>query len=132
MTSKEALAFHRVCRKAKPADYYYVSLYAYHSVYLGPEEGGCWGQDVELISSQEYFCKRDAVRALNKCRRLIKKLDKDARDNHGNYCNRQLEWLEARGLEADYLRENDGPTTYGCIIEKVRGSAIHVCSREYA
>jgi len=116
MTSKEALAFHRVCRKAKPADYCYVSLYAY----------------VELISSQEYFCKRDAVRALNKCRRLIKKLDKDARDNHGNYCNRQLEWLEARGLEADYLRENDGPTTYGCIIEKVRGSAIHVCSREYA
>ena len=31
---------------------------------------------------------------------------------YGDHCGRQMEWLEARGLEADYFPEDDGPEEY--------------------
>jgi hypothetical protein len=41
-----------------------------------------------------------------------KRLTEEARRKEGKYCLSQMEFLEDRGLEADYLRENDGPSRF--------------------
>ena len=72
----------------------------------------------ELIAWQEFPTEEAASDAADKIRELAKELQQSAQTEYGEGCLRQLEWLEARGLDADYLPENDGPNEYSVWVEQ--------------
>ena len=42
------------------------------------------------------------------------------RRDYGDMCLQQIEWLEARGLDADYLPEDDSSSVYRvCVCEEL-------------
>jgi hypothetical protein len=67
-------AFREVCGKAEAASPRYVSLYRKDSRYGGPEEGGWWIEDLELVETQRYdtdeLAQAVAVRARERAKRL--------------------------------------------------------------
>lgn len=105
-------AFDVVCSEAKPAEGAYVCLMERSQRYGGPEEGGWWTTDCVLVayqwceSEEEASAKREAVE------QLAAKLRRDAQREHGERCIREMDWLDARGLDADWLPEPDGPSDY--------------------
>lgn len=107
------MAFHDKCTEAKQAETWYCYLYADHPYYGGPEEGGWWGTDQEIIAFQEFPSEELARAAQDAAYEMAKELTAQSRAEFGEFCNRQLEWLEARGLDSDFLGEVDGESTYG-------------------
>jgi hypothetical protein len=106
-------AFNRICTEAVTCDSrWYVVLIERSQFYGGPEEGGWWGTDTEVIAYQEYPSEELAHRAQGAIEQLARELSIGERRKYGEQCLRELEWLEARGLDADYLPEPDGPTDY--------------------
>jgi len=124
-------AFFEICQEAEPASPRYVSLYISAPFYGGPEEGGWWGQDVTLIASQRFETEDQAEAAKTRVGALAADLNREAKDSFGEYCLRQMEWLEARGLDADYLPEVDGSEEYFVCIETNPGSQAHHGNRHY-
>ena len=116
---------------ATPAKYCYLSLYERIPFYGGPEEGGWWGEDVILVASMHYKTMEDAVAAKNKIEETARRNNEEAQAAYGRQCNKELEWLEERGLEANFLPEPDGPLTYFVAIEEERGSLTSEGSRGY-
>ncbi len=123
-------AFNEVCKEAKPAQGYFVSLMEYVRVYLGPEEGGCYGTDTHLVAYQYFSTEEAAEEAAKKVRELAKELKADAQREHGEMCLRQMEWLDARGLDADFLPEDDGPSDF-CVVVSEGLPEESTCSRHY-
>ncbi len=105
-------AFEAVCKEAKPPESWYVCLIEEVRAYGGPEEGGWWYSITSLEAFQEYPTEEQAREAADRVQTLANELTHEARDEHGNMCLRQMEWLDARGLEADFLPEDDGPADY--------------------
>lgn len=124
-------AFNKVCSQAKQRESHYVSLYCRHSFYGGPEEGGWWGTDVILEATQEFPTKELAQSAKVEIEKLAAKLTADERRSHDRMCLNQMEWLDNRGLEADYLPENDGPDEYKVYIEQTPGEHESYGCRHY-
>jgi hypothetical protein len=124
-------AFFGVCREAKPAEGCYVSLYCRAPYYGGPEEGGWWGQDVILVAYQWFSTQEAAEAARAEVERLAEKLRREARKGFGEQCLREMEWLEARGLDADYLPEVDGEEDYFVTFEETAGSCQSQGCRHY-
>lgn len=124
-------AFHKLCEEAKEPMGHYVSLYAKYPYYGGPEEGGWWGTDVVLESYQQFPTKEQAEQVCSKVKQLAEELSREARNRWGDYCLRQLDWLEERGLDSDYLGEPDGPTEYMVVVEQGLGSMQSRGSRHY-
>ena len=124
-------AFFTICDDAKPADDIFLSLYIDVPFYGGPEEGGWWGRDTRLIASR-HFVNRDAAEL---AKALVQKeadsLNKDEKDSFGRTCLREMEWLDARGLDSDFLPEPDGESRYWVAIEKQRGGSEHRGCRHY-
>ena len=111
-------AYDHECPDAKESESWYVCLVSSYQRYGGPEEGG-WFQTIsEVVKFKKFICKEQAEQAADKIRILAKELTETSRREYGEHCLRQLDWLEARGLEADYLPENDGETFF----------AVEVCN----
>ena len=106
----------------------YVSLYLRVPFYGGPEEGGCWGEDVVLESYCEFPCTRLARGAMNGIKEEVEKMNSEAKRRYGEYCLSSMEWLDERGLDASYLPEVNGEESYFCVIERQVGS--HACRGE--
>lgn len=120
-------AFEKVCSEAKQAEGHYVVLVEIVPYYGGPEEGGWWGRDTEVIAYQWYPTEEQAEAAAVEVRKFAKELEANARREHGDQCLREMAWLDARGLDADYLPEPDGPSEYSVQVsdtlpEPTRGS----------
>jgi hypothetical protein len=128
----EKEAFFEVCRNAEPARSSYVSLYVNRSYYGGPEEGGWWGADTELIASQECSNDVEAQAILAKVQELAAQKSKDAKQAYNQACRAQCEWLEARGLDDDFLREVDGEDKYWATVESTPGSQVRQGNRYYS
>jgi len=124
-------AFHQVCRDASPAEAHYVSLYANEPFYGGPEEGGWWGQDVVLIAYQEFSTREAAEAAKTAVEKLATELTAESKKEFGDHCLREMEWLEERGLDSDFLPEPDGETEYFVEIEEKPGTQVSFGCRHY-
>ena len=111
-------AFNQICKDAKPAEGYYVSLLEESSYYGGPEEGGWWGNDTNIVAYQYFPTEEEAEAAREAVEKLAQELEDTSNREHGEHCLRQMEWLEARGLDADYLPEDDGPSKFYVIVSK--------------
>ena len=115
-------AFDTICDEAQTATGCFVSLYVTVPFYGGPEEGGWWGHDTYVVASQEFIDMHAADGAKEKAEKLAKELSEESRKDFGNQCLREMAWLEARGLESDYLPEPDGDSRYWVCTEDQRGS----------
>ena len=124
-------AFFDVCRDAKPAESHYVSLYASVPYYGGPEEGGWWGSDTVLIAYECFDTEEAADAAEAKVKELAEQLSQQSKREFGEQCLREMEWLDARGLDADYLPEPDGETNYYVAREASPGSQVSRGCRHY-
>lgn len=129
MSEKEA--FFQVCAEAAPASSSYVSLYRIESFYGGPEEGGWWGRDYVLVAYQEVSNDVEAEALRQKIAVLAEDLSKQAKDNFNRGCAAQVEWLEARGLDDDFLPEVDGEDSYIVLTENKPGENAYKSSRYY-
>lgn len=105
-------AFNAVCDKAKNVETWHVVLMESVQFYGGPEEGGWYGTDSHVIAFQEFPSQELADAAADKVRLLAEELSQQSKKEYGDQCLRELDWLDARGLEADYLPEPDGPASY--------------------
>ena len=125
-------AFYAVCKDAVKAKSHYVSLYRIESFYGGPEEGGWWGHDYVLVASQECSTDAEANALANKVSDLAEELSKEAKDAFNRGCAMECEWLEARGLDADYLPEVSGEDRYAVYIEERAGEMAREGDRHYS
>lgn len=129
MSIKEA--FFSVCEDAKPAVSSYVSLYVRVPYYGGPEEGGWWGEDHHLVAYKHCNTPDRAKAVRRDVTALAEELSSDARREFGEQCLREMAWLDARGLDADYLPEPDGEVEYYVAEEKSPGSLASTGCRHY-
>jgi len=105
-------SFDAICTTAKEPETWYVCLIESSQAYGGPEEGGWWFDVSTLAKYQEFASETEAKKAANQIYSLADELTREARHTHSRYCERQCDWLEERGLDADYFPENDGPSSF--------------------
>lgn len=109
-------AFNLAISNAEQPQAWYVCLMESIPFYGGPEEGGWWGCDSILIAYKEYVSEELAQKAKEAVDKLAKDLQDEARAEYGERCLRELDWLEQRGLDADWLPEPDGESEYHVIV----------------
>ena len=131
MTNADKAAFFAVCDKAEPAQSFYVSLYREIPFYGGPEEGGWWGHDTELVAYQEFPTVEATTAAYEQVGILARKLSEEQKNAFNQSCAAECEWLEARGLDPDFLPEVDGEIYYFPAIEQRPGGLSSEGSRHY-
>ena len=124
-------AFFNICKDAEPAKSAYVSLYVSVPFYGGPEEGGWWGSDTHLVASERFETIEAAELAAEKVEELAKSLSEQSKEAFYDQCRSECEWLDARGLDADYLPEPDGESTYRVVVEDTKGSQVYSDCRHY-
>ncbi len=105
-------AFNQVCSEAKTPQGYYVSLMLRTQRYGGPEEGGWWIDDSHIMGYQYYATEEAAQAAKEAVEKLAAEKTEEARKSHGERCLREMDFLDDRMLEADFLPEPDGPSEY--------------------
>lgn len=105
-------AFDRVCDGAVEAGRWYVALIESRRRYGGPEEGGWWYTTRDLVAYREYPSRDLAEAAAGAVRVLAEELRRESLRAHGDYCLSTMDWLDERGLDADYLPDPDGPDEY--------------------
>jgi hypothetical protein len=111
-------AFHAVINDAKLPEKWYVSLMESTPYYGGPEEGGWWGSDTHLVAYREFSSEDSAESARNAVLNLAAELKADSHKTFGNQMLREMDWLDARGLEADWLPEPDGESDYYVVVSQ--------------
>ena len=124
-------AFFSVCDDAQPAESHYLSLYVSVPYYGGPEEGGWWGSDTALVAYKHFDTSEALEAARAKVAALAVELTDQARRDFGQQCLREMAWCDARGLDADYLPEVDGESSYSVVTEDVPGSMVSEGCRHY-
>ena len=124
-------AFFQVCNEAQPSTKWYVSLYISIPYYGGPEEGGWWGHDTHLIAHQAFSTEVEAEYTKQMVERLAAELNQEEKRQFGAHCLNTMEWLELRGLDADFLPEVDGESTYFVVVEDRAGSSESRGCRHY-
>lgn len=127
----EREAFFQVVKNAKPAKSSYVSLYATVPFYGGPEEGGWWSSDTELVAYAECSNDHEAEAIWGEVEALAKQLSADAKQGFNRYCRDSLDDAEAKGIDADELPEVDGAESYWVTTEDAPGSLTSQGSRHY-
>jgi hypothetical protein len=111
-------AFNQVCQEAREVERWFVVLMERSPFYGGPQEGGWYGSDSIVQAYQEFPSREFAEEAAEKVRKLAAELTTARRREHGEHCLREMDWLEARGLDADYLPEPDGPSEYYVVVSE--------------
>ena len=121
-------AFFQLVENPEACGTYWVSLIKTETFYGGPEEGGWWGEDHIPIATKEVATKREAKLLRQRIAKLAAELSREEQQDHSARCQRQLEWAEARGMDADdVFGEVDGPTLWSVRISRrppreIRGS----------
>ena len=105
-------AFDKVLDDAEQPERWYVCLLSAHQAYGGPEEGGWWYTVNCVEAFREFPCRELADAAAKQVEALATEMSRVARKEHGDHCLQTMEWLDARGLEADFLPEPDGALEY--------------------
>lgn len=124
-------AYRKLCENAKSAGVWYVSLYVRKPFYGGPEEGGWWGHDTELVESK-LVADEDVAHALaKKVEQEADKMNVEAKQRFGEQCLRETEWLEARGLDDDFLPQPAGEDSYFVVVENTPGEHAYQGCRHY-
>lgn len=108
-----------------------VSLYERTSKYGGPEEGGWWRHDVVLVKTMRVPSQSAADAAYKRICNLAKAMADDAKQRWSERCSSEVDWCEARGLDADFLPEPDGPSDFFVVIEDTAGSLAAVAPAHY-
>jgi hypothetical protein len=111
-------AFEAVVCDAKVPEDWYVCLMERIPYYGGPEEGGWWGEDTNLVAYHKCRSEEEARAYMAAVQKLADELTAESRKAFGEQCLRECEWLEARGLDADYLPEPGGETTYDVMVSQ--------------
>jgi hypothetical protein len=124
-------AFFNICQDSKPAISSYISLYKNVPFYGGPEEGGWWGSDTVLVAYHQCSNEVEAEAVKLKVEEYAHELSNKARKDFGQACLAQCEWLEARGLDSDYLPEVDGEINYFVAVEETPGENASKGCRHY-
>lgn len=124
-------AFNKICDNAKVAKSVYVSLYVNVPYYGGPEEGGWWGKDTNLVAYKEYSNLDSAKAALDAVNKYAAELNEQAKIDFGSQCKKECDWLDQRGLDSDYLPEVDGEESYFVVIENTPGGECDKGIRHY-
>lgn len=109
-------AFEFVCEEAHEPKGAYVALMERVPYYGGPEEGGWWGTDTNVVEYQWYSTEEAAARALASVKSLAEQMSKNARRAYGEQCIREMEQCDRRGMDYDSLPEPDGETEYYVIL----------------
>jgi len=109
-------AFDSVCEGATKAGCWYVTLIESWQCCGGPEEGGWWFTRRKLVAFKEYPSESLAEAAALAVAELAKELRRAALAAHGEYCLSTMDWLNARGLDADFLPDPDGASEYGVLV----------------
>lgn len=105
-------AFDQVCSEAKQPKGAYMALMERRPYYGGPEEGGWWGTDNILCGYQFFETEEAANRAKEAVEKMAVDLTKQAKKEYGQHCADQMDWLEERRLESDFLPEVDGESDF--------------------
>ncbi len=111
-------AFDAVCEEAKQARGCYVVLMEEVPFYGGPEEGGWWGTDTFIVAYQYFPTEEQAEAAREQVERLARELEEESRKEFGHQCLNEMEWLDERGLEADFLPEPDGESHFHVVVSE--------------
>jgi hypothetical protein len=111
-------AFNRVCRQAIQAKAFYVTLMESCPFYGGPEEGGWWGTDQRIVAYQHFPTEEQAEAAKEAVDKLAEELSTESRKAFGDQCLRDMEWLDARGLDSDFLPEVDGESNFFVVLSE--------------
>lgn len=124
-------AYEHVCNNAEKADGAYVSLYLQTSGYGGPEEGGWDWHDDNLVCYQRVTTKEQAESLRELINALAESRNEDARMAYGDHCLRTCEWLDERGLDADFLPDPAPPDKYWVAVEDRPGACESRGCRHY-
>ena len=124
-------AFFQVCDKAVPAKQYCVSLYTNVPFHGGPEEGGWWGNDCNLVAYHAYSTEAAAEAAVAQLEQQVADWNKEAKKDFGRQCQAEMDWLNERGLESSFLPEPDGEVEYFVCVEDQPGSQAYKGNRYY-
>lgn len=111
-------AFSRVCSEAKQPEGHYVTLMERVPRYGGNAEGGWWTSDTHIVAYQWFSTREQAEAARDAIMVLAAQLTEESRMSYGDYCLRQMEMLDARGLEPDFLPEDDGPSEFYVLVSE--------------
>jgi len=120
-------AFDAVCNEAVTPESWYVSLVERVPYYGGPEEGGWWDCDTQVVAFQVFSTETEAIAAAEAVEKLAKEMSEEAKRAYGEQCLRETEWCEARGLDADWLGEVDGETEYSVVVSEKPIQASYGC-----
>ena len=63
--------------------------------------------------------------------RLTEELNQEEKNRFGDHCLNTMEWLELRVLDADFLPEVDGESTYFVVVEERAGQSESRGCRHY-
>jgi len=124
-------AFFQTCQEAQPANKQYVSLYIVVPFYGGPEEGGWWGSDTHLLAYNECTTADEAERVREQVMVLADELSQTAKEEFGQRCLDETRWLEARGLDDNFLPEVSGEEKYIVMVEQTPGENVNIGSRHW-
>jgi hypothetical protein len=124
-------AFHAVCAEAVDAEAKHVCLYRIDTYYGGPEEGGWYGTDYTLVASHRFPSQVEAAAAAAQVEALAALMTVDARRAHAVAAAAECDWLDARGLDADYLPESDGPERFVVFVDDRPGQRERQGCRHY-
>lgn len=106
-------AFNAACRDdAVEPQEIYVCLMVSTPFYGGPEEGGWWGEDRTCVKYVRCASEHEAQILKDRIIGLAADLSKEAKRDYGQAMALSCDWLEARGLDADFLPEPDGPERF--------------------
>lgn len=101
-----AAAFNAICTEAKSHhQQWFVCLMESVATYGGPEEGGWWNHSTYVVESQRFDSEQAANEAAEKIKEMAEQLSIAQSRREGEECLRSLDWLEARGLDPDFLPE---------------------------
>jgi hypothetical protein len=133
--SYDRAAFFEVVKDAVPAEASYISLYASVPFYGGPEEGGWWGRDTELVAYHRCTNAVEAEAIEDAVREMAEKMSAEAKDRFNRQCAREIEWVEEHDPmadESDYFPEPDGEESYFVAVETRPGSLVSQAERSYS
>ena len=108
-----------------------VSLYVEAPYFGGPEEGGWWGHDFQLV--EHVVCPSAAMAETLRARveRRADTMTDEAKTAWSKHCQRELDDAERRGIDPSDLPETDGHDAYHVMVESYAGENASTGSRQW-
>lgn len=111
--------FFEVCEKpSQTHNGFFLSLYRKEVWFGGTEEGGWNGETHRVQASQRFKTHEEAEAASKVVEDKAEALTEGSKRGFNEHCAAQCDWLEARGLDSDYLADPGGPDSFYVMIEE--------------